>query len=194
MLESLTPEQRAVFLLRDVFDYPYDRIAEIVGKREEATRQLAVRARREVERGRPRFESEPEQEERLAASFFAAAEEGDLGALEALLAADVELHGDGGGKAPAIARPLQGRDRVARTLVAWARASARFGGFTPQRTRVNGAPGAIFLDSDGKVVSVLTLEIAGAEVRRISGIVNPDKLGHLGPVADLNALLRSPRG
>ena len=124
-----------MFLLRDVFDYPYDRIAEIVGKGEAATRQLAVRARREVERGRPRFETEPEQEERLAASFFAAAEEGDLGALEALLAADVELHGDGGGKVPALARPLRGRGRVARTLAAWARAGARFGGFTPQVTR-----------------------------------------------------------
>src|SRR3954465_9739827 len=83
LLESLTPEQRAVLLLRDVFDYPYERIAEIVGKSEAATRQLAVRARREVERGRPRFESEPEQEQRLAVSFFAAAEDGDLGALEA---------------------------------------------------------------------------------------------------------------
>jgi RNA polymerase sigma-70 factor (TIGR02957 family) len=193
LLESLTPEQRAVFLLRDVFDYPYDRIAEIVGKREDATRQLAVRARREVERGRPRFESEPEQEQRLAASFFAATEEGDLAALEALLAADVELHGDGGGKAPALARPLRGRQRVAKTLAAWARAGARFGGFTPQVTRVNGAPGAIFLGPDGKVLSVLVLEIAGGEVRRISSVVNPDKLGHLGPVADLNELLDTAR-
>ncbi len=189
LLESLTPEQRAVFLLRDVFDYPYDRIAEIVGRREDATRQLAVRARREVERGRPRFESEPEQEERLAASFFAAAEEGDLGTLEAVLAADVELHGDGGGKVPALARPLRGRGRVARTLAAWARAGARFGGFTPRRTWVNGAPGAIFVGPDGKVLSVLVLEIASGEVRRIDSIVNPDKLGHLGPVADINELL-----
>jgi RNA polymerase sigma-70 factor (ECF subfamily) len=193
LLESLTPEQRAVFLLRDVFDYPYDRIAEIVGKGEAATRQLAVRARREVERGRPRFETEPEQQDRLATSFFAAAEEGDLGALEALLAADVELHGDGGGKVPALARPLRGRDRVARTLAAWARAGARFGGFTPQVARLNGAPGAIFRAPDGSVLSVLVLEIGGGEIRRVSSIVNPDKLGHLGPVADMNALLASKR-
>jgi RNA polymerase sigma-70 factor (ECF subfamily) len=193
LLESLTPEQRAVFLLRDVFDYPYDRIAEIVDKGEAATRQLAVRARREVERGRPRFESEPEQEDRLATSFFAAAEEGDLGALEALLAADVELHGDGGGKVPALARPLRGRGRVARTLAAWARAGARFGGFTPQVTRVNGAPGAIFRSPDGSVLSVLVVEIAGGEINRVSSIVNPDKLGHLGPVADMNALLAAAR-
>src|SRR4051812_10998226 len=160
LLESLTPEQRAVFLLRDVFDYPYDRIAEIVGKREDATRQLAARARREVEQRRPRFETEPEQEERLAASFFAATEDGDLGALEALLAADVELHGDGGGKVPALARPVQGRDRVARTLGAWVRAGRKFGGFTPRVTRINGAPGAIFTGPDGSVLSVLVLEVA----------------------------------
>jgi RNA polymerase sigma-70 factor (TIGR02957 family) len=191
LLESLTPEQRAVFLLRDVFDYPYDRIAEIVGRREDATRQLAVRARREVGRRRPRFETEPEQEERLAASFFAAAEEGDLRGLESLLAADVELHGDGGGKAPALARPLHGRQRVAKTLVAWTRAGERFGGFTLQRTRVNGAPGGVFLAPDGSILSVLALEIAGGEVRSVRSIVNPDKLGHLGPVADINALLGS---
>jgi RNA polymerase sigma-70 factor (TIGR02957 family) len=194
LLESLTPEQRAVLLLRDVFDYPYDRIAEIVGKSEAATRQLAVRSRREVERGRPRFESEPEQEERLARSFFAAAEEGDLGALETLLAADVELHGDGGGKAPALARPVKGRARAARTLAAWARVGARFGGFAPQVTRLNGSPGAIFRTPDGKIISVLVLEIAGGEIRRVNGIVNPDKLSHLGEVADVNELFASARG
>jgi RNA polymerase sigma-70 factor (TIGR02957 family) len=193
LLESLTPEQRAVLLLRDVFDYPYDRIAEIIGKSEAATRQLAVRSRREVERGRPRFESEPEQEERLARSFFAAAEDGDLSALEAVLAADVELHGDGGGKAPALARPVQGRSRVARTLAAWARAGARFGGFTPEVIRVNGSPGAIFRTPDGKVISVLALEIAGGEIRTVRGIVNPDKLGHLGELADVNELFATAR-
>jgi RNA polymerase sigma-70 factor (ECF subfamily) len=180
-------------LLRDVFDYPYGEIAEIVGKGEDATRQLAVRARREVERGRPRFETEPEQEQRLADSFFAAAEEGDLGTLEALLAADVELHGDGGGKVPALARPVSGRGRVARTLAAWAKAGARFGGFTPRRTTVNGAPGAIFMAPDGRVLSVLVLETAGGRIQRISSIVNPDKLGHLGPVADMNELLSRGR-
>ena len=190
LLERLTPEQRAVFLLRDVFDYPYDRIAEIVGKSEAATRQLAVRGRREVELGRPRFESEPEQEERLATSFFAAVEDGDLSALETLLAADVELHGDGGGKAPALARPVRGRSHAARTLAAWGRAASRLGGFTVEATRLNGAPGAIFRAADGRIISVMVLEIAGGQIRRVNGIVNPDKLGHLGPVADVNALLR----
>ena len=192
LLESLTPEQRAVLLLRDVFDYPYDRIAEIVGKSEAATRQLAVRSRREVERGRPRFESEPEQEERLARSFFAAAEEGNLGALEAMLAADVELHGDGGGKAPALARPVSGRSRVARTLLAWWRNAAR-AHIVPELTWINGAPGAITRFEDGRIISVLALEIAGGQIRAVRGIVNPDKLGHLGPVGNVNELLRSAR-
>ena len=125
LLESLSPEQRAVFLLREVFDYPYDQIAEIVGKSEDNVRQLAVRARRHVDERRSRFEASREQRDELADRFFAAAQEGELEALEALLAQDVELHGDGGGKAPALARPLHGRNRVARTLLAWGRAGAR---------------------------------------------------------------------
>jgi RNA polymerase sigma-70 factor (TIGR02957 family) len=193
LLESLTPEQRAVFLLREVFDYPYDRIAEVVGKGEDATRQLAVRARREVGRGRPRFESEPEQEERLAASFFAAAEEGDLGALEALLAEEVELHGDGGGRAPAIKRPVFGRVRVARLLRNWWQLAVRTGGVDVRRVSVNGQPGAEFLDRDGRLLGVLGLDIGDGGIQAVRSVVNPDKLGHLGPVADLPALLERVR-
>lgn len=193
VLESLTPEQRAVFLLREVFDYPYGRIAEIVGKGEDATRQLAVRARREVGRGRPRFESEPEQEERLAAGFFAAAEEGDLGALEALLAEDVELHGDGGGRAPAIKRPVFGRVRVARLLRNWWQLAVRAGGVEVRRVSVNGQPGAEFLDRDGRLLGVLGLDIGDGGIQAVRSLVNPDKLGHLGPVADLPALLERVR-
>ncbi len=194
LLESLTPEQRAVFLLREVFDYPYDRIAEIVGKREDATRQLAVRARREVEERRPRFEAERERSEQLAERFFAASAEGDLAALESLLAADVELHGDGGGKVPALARAVTGRARVARTLSAWWKAGERFGGITFRRVEVNGQPGAIVLASDDKVISVLVLDVAGGQIQRVSSIVNPDKLGHIGPVADMRGLLDRSRG
>ena len=98
LLESLSPEERAVLLLRDVFDYGYDAIAAIVGKSEGNARQLAARARRRVEERRPRFESSREQRDRLASRFFAAAVEGDLGSLETLLAHDVVLHGDGGGR------------------------------------------------------------------------------------------------
>ena len=100
VLESLSPEQRAVLLLRDVFDYGYDEIAAIVGKSEDNARQLAARARRQIEEGRPRFEASREQHDELARRFFAAAQKGDLGGLETLLAHDVVLHGDGGGKAP----------------------------------------------------------------------------------------------
>src|ERR671914_90602 len=132
LLESLSPEQRAAFLLHEVFDEPYDRIAEIVGTSEQNARQLATRARRHVEERRPRFEASREQREELATRFFAAAEEGDLEGLEELLAHDVVLHGDGGGKAPALGRALHGRAKVARTLTAGlARVRAPAGGVTP---------------------------------------------------------------
>jgi RNA polymerase sigma-70 factor (TIGR02957 family) len=189
MLESLSPEQRAAFLLREVFDEPYDRIAEIVGTSEQNARQLATRARRHVEERRPRFETSREQREELATRFFAAAEEGDLQGLEELLAHDVVFRGDGGGKAPAAARPLHGRARVARTLMAGLRAGARFG-FIMRREEVNGQPGAVFCDREGRLLSVMTFDVAEGQIQGVSAIANPDKLRHLGPVADLGALLR----
>jgi RNA polymerase sigma-70 factor (ECF subfamily) len=190
LLESLSPEQRAVFLLREVFDYPYDRIAEIVGKSEPNVRQLAARARRHVDERRVRFEASREQRDQLADRFFSAVEEGDLEGLESLLAEDVELHGDGGGKAPALARALFGRPRVARTLRNWLRTGRRIAGLQTQRVEVNGQPGAMLLDGDGHVFAVMALDIAAGHVQGIRSIVNPDKLGHLGEVADVNALLK----
>jgi RNA polymerase sigma-70 factor (TIGR02957 family) len=190
LLENLSPEQRAVFLLREVFDYPYDRIAEIVEKSEANVRQLAVRARRHVEEGRSRFEASREQRDELARRFFAATREGDLEALEALLAQDVILHGDGGGKAPALARPLHGRARVAHTLLAWARSAARFGGISMRAVEVNGQPGAMTFDPEGRLINVLALDIADGQIQAVRSVVNPDKLQHLGPVADVGALLR----
>jgi RNA polymerase sigma-70 factor (TIGR02957 family) len=192
LLESLSPEQRAAFLLREVFDEPYDRIAEIVGTSEQNARQLATRARRHVEQRRPRFEATREQREELATRFFAAAEEGDLQGLEELLAHDVVLRGDGGGKAPALARALDGRARVARTLIAGLRAATRFG-FTLRREEVNGQPGALFLDREGRLIGVMSLDVAEGQIQGVSSIVNPDKLRHLGAVADLGALLRERR-
>jgi RNA polymerase sigma-70 factor (TIGR02957 family) len=189
LLESLSPEQRAAFLLREVFEEPYERIAEIVGTSEQNARQLAARARRHVEERRPRFEASREQREELATRFFAAAEEGDLEGLEELLAHDVVLHGDGGGKAPAIARALHGRARVARTLTAGLRALTRFG-ITSRREEVNGQPGALFLDREGRLIAVMVLDVAEGQIQAVSSIVNPDKLQHLGPLADLGALLR----
>src|SRR5215208_1257191 len=165
LLESLSPEQRAAFLLREVFDEPYDRIAEIVGTSEQNARQLATRARRHVEERRPRFEASREQREELATRFFAAAEEGDLEGLEELLAHDVVLHGDGGGKAPALARAVHGRARVVRTLTAWLRAGTRrFGGFTSRREAVNGQPGALFFDREGRLAGVIILDVAEGQI------------------------------
>jgi RNA polymerase sigma-70 factor (TIGR02957 family) len=190
LLETLSPEQRAAFLLHDVFDYGYDEVAEIVGKSEDNARQLAARARRHVDERRPRFESSRAQREDLARRFFAAAREGDLGALESMLAHDVVLRGDGGGKVPALARALSGRNRVARTLRNWARQGARVPGLSMREVEVNGDPGLMVLDADGRVVSVMALEIAAGEVKAVSSIVNPDKLAHLGAVADVRALLK----
>jgi RNA polymerase sigma-70 factor (TIGR02957 family) len=189
LLESLSPEQRAAFLLREVFDEPYERIAEIVGTSEQNARQLATRARRHVEERRPRFEASHEQQEELASRFFAAAEDGDLQGLEELLAHDVVFRGDGGGKAPAAARALHGRARVARTLLAGLRAGTRFG-LTLRREEVNGQPGALFFDGEGGLLSVMVLDVAEGQIQGVSAIANPDKLQHLGPVADLAALLR----
>ena len=187
LLESLSPEQRAAYLLREVFDEPYDRIAEVVGTSEQNARQLATRARRHVEERRPRFEASREQRDELATRFFAAAEDGDLEGLEELLAHDVVFRADGGGKAPAAAHPIHGRARVARLLIAGLRTTARFGGMSLRREEVNGQPGALFFDREGNLISVAILDIADGQIQGVSAIANPDKLQHLGPVADLRA-------
>jgi RNA polymerase sigma-70 factor (ECF subfamily) len=193
LLESLSPEQRAVLLLHDVFDYGYHQIAAIVGKSEDNVRQLASRARRHVEQGRPRFQTTREQREELARRFFEAAEQGDLAGLEALLAHDVQLTGDGGGKAPALARTLRGRSRVAQILMGWLSPETRLPGIRLRPTEVNGAPGALFFDSRQRLVGVTALEIADGEIKAIRSVANPDKLGHLGPVGNLGWLIDSKR-
>jgi RNA polymerase sigma-70 factor (TIGR02957 family) len=189
LLESLSPEQRAAFLLHDVFDYGYSEVAEIVGTSEDNARQLAARARRHIDEGRPRFEASREQRDALAHRFFAAAKDGDFAALESLLAEDVVLHGDGGGKVPALARALFGSRRVARTLGAWFRQGAKVPNPELREVEVNGQPGAILM-AGGGVVSVMALDIADGRVQGIRSIVNPDKLRHIGTVADVAALLR----
>jgi RNA polymerase sigma-70 factor (TIGR02957 family) len=193
LLESLSPAQRAVFLLHDVFDYPYDEVARIVGKSEANARQLAARARRHVDERRPRSEATREEHEKLADRFFAAIEEGDVKSLEAMLAEDVILAGDGGGKAPALARAMHGARRVARMFANWHGVAQRLGGFTMRREEVNGQPGAIALDSEDNVISVVVLDIAEGRVQGVRSIVNPEKLQHVGPVADLWAMLRAAR-
>jgi RNA polymerase sigma factor (sigma-70 family) len=184
LLETLSPEQRAAFLLREVFDYPYDQIAAIVATSEENARQLVARARRHVEQRRPRFEPSREQRERLARRFFAAAQDGDLGALEELLAHDVTLHGAG------LPQPLKGRVRVARRLLAGLRtATTRLGGLSLREVSVNGQPGAMVLDPSERLIAVVALDIAeGGQVQTVTSVINPDKLRHLGPLADLGPL------
>ena len=193
LLESLSPEQRAVLLLRDVFDYGYPEIAVIVGKSEDNVRQLASRARRHVKQRRPRFQTTREQRDELARRFFAAVENGDLAGLESLLAHDVELTGDGGGKVPNLARSLRGRNRVARTLIGGMRRVARVPGVSLRPVEVNGGPGALFLDRQQRLIGVLALDIVDGQITSISSVVNPDKLKHLGPIADYRSLLRSTR-
>ena len=193
LLESLSPEQRAVLLLHDVFDYAYPEIAAIVGKSEDNVRQLASRARRHVEQRRPRFQTTREQRDELARRFFAAAEQGDLAGLEALLAHDVQLTGDGGGKVPALARSLHGRSRVARAVATWFRVAARAPGVSVRAVEVNGGPGALFLDAEERLIGVCALEVGAGAITGINGIVNPDKLTHLGPVGDFKSLLTSAR-
>jgi RNA polymerase sigma-70 factor (ECF subfamily) len=191
LLESLSPEQRAVLLLHDVFDYRYSEVSAVVGKSEDNVRQLASRARQHVQRRRPRVRTTRDQRDELARRFFAAAEQGDLGGLEALLAHDVVLTGDGGGKVPALARSLHGRNRVARTLLNWTRLGSRIPGASLRPVEVNGGPGALLLDGLQRVIGVWALEILDGQIQTISSIVNPDKLTHLGSVADLGSLLAS---
>ncbi len=195
VLETLSPEQRAVLLLHDVFDYPFSDIAEIVGKSEAAARQLATRARRHVEERRPRFQTTREQRDELAARFIAAAEQGDLAGLEALLASDATLTGDGGGKVPAIARMLRGRSVVANMLVRF-RTDGALGipGVSLRPVEVNGGPGALFLDPEERLLGVWSLDIADGEIKSVNSVVNPDKLKHLGPVGDFAALMAQSLG
>jgi RNA polymerase sigma-70 factor (ECF subfamily) len=192
LLESLTPVERAVFLLREVFDYDYAEIAKIVQRSEGNCRQLYVRARRHIDQGRPRFEASREQRDELARRFFAAAQLGDTNALVELLAADVVVYGDGGGKAPSWTDPIYGRERVAKLMVATLAPVERLGG-SVMTTELNGQPGVKFVDEEGRIAAVMSLEIADGVVQTIRGITNPDKLAHLGPVADLRAILRRRR-
>ena len=189
LLERLSPEQRAVFVLHDVFSFPFGEIAEVIGKSEAACRQLASRARRLVDEGRPRFDADRPEREQLAARFFDAMTAGDVDALQELLAADIEVYGDGGGKAPQWMRVIVGADNVARMFAGLGR---RFAGSGTQVEphEVNGQPGAVIRDASGGVVNVLTLDVLDGRIQVVRSVINPDKLGHLGPVADAWALMR----
>src|SRR5216683_1792052 len=189
LLERLSPLERAVFVLKEVFGFGFPEIASGVGRSEAACRQLAVRARRHMDAGRPRFEADRREREELAERFFDAFREGDVDGLRELLAADVQLVGDGGGKAPTLARSIIGAEKVARVLAAIVPPMVRIG-VVVEPHEVNGQPGAIFRDRDGKVLNTWTLDVLDGCIQTIRSVINPDKLGHVGPVADAWAVLR----
>jgi RNA polymerase sigma-70 factor, ECF subfamily len=189
LLERLSPLERAVFVLREVFGFGFPEVASAVGRSEAACRQLAVRARRHMDAGRPRFEADRREREELAKRFFDAFREGDVDGLRELLAADVQLVGDGGGKAPQLARAVIGAANVARLLTAIVPPMVRIE-VTFEPHEMNGQPGAIFRDRDGKVLFTWTLDILDGRIQTIHSLINPDKLAHLGPVADAWAIAR----
>jgi RNA polymerase sigma-70 factor, ECF subfamily len=191
LLESLSPLERAVFLLHDVFGYSFGEIAPVVGKSEDNCRQIAARARRAVDARRPRFDPSEEERRQVAERFFRALT-GDASDIAALLSEDVVLHGDGGGKAPALARAAHGVDRVSRLLANWGRLGVRVKA-TVDLATVNGQPGAVLRTSDGDVIGVMSLDVVDGRVAEIRSIVNPDKLQRVGRPADLEALLRAQR-
>ncbi|MFJ2033550.1 RNA polymerase sigma-70 factor [Streptosporangium sp. NPDC087985] len=192
LLERLSPLERAVFVLREVFGFGFDDVAAAVGRSEAACRQLLVRARRHMEAGRPRFEAVRKEREELASRFFDALREGDVAGLQELLAADVSMVGDGGGKAPQLARAVIGAENVARLLASVFPWMARID-VTFEPHEVNGQPGAIFRDRDGKVLHILALDVLDGQIQTIRSVINPDKLGHVGPVADAWAIDRAVR-
>jgi RNA polymerase sigma-70 factor, ECF subfamily len=189
LLERLSPEQRAVFVLHDVFAFPFSEIADVVGRSEATCRQLASRARRQMQEGRPRFDVDRREREELAARFFDAVTVGDVDELRGLLAADVEVYGDGGGKAPQWMRAIVGQDNVARMFAGLGRRFAG-AGLQVEPHEVNGQPGAVFRDAAGAVINVLVLDVLDGRIQVIRSVINPDKLRHLGPVADAWALMR----
>ncbi len=176
LLERLSPVERAVYVLHDLFDYGHAEIADMVGKSSANSRQILVRARRHVEQGRPRFEPSRREREALLARFLDAVRAGDVQALSELLAADAVSYADGGGKVRATPLPIYGAAKVARL---WARLGADQAPAGMRLADVNGQPGVVATDADGRVIGVLTLEVAAGQVRSVWAVVNPDKLGRV---------------
>jgi RNA polymerase sigma-70 factor (ECF subfamily) len=177
LLESLSPPERAVFLLREVFDYEYAEIARITGHSETACRQLFSRAKRHISQQRPRFRASPEAHAQMVHRFLETCNAGDVDGLMNLLAEDVTAWMDGGGKVAVSARqPVQGRDNVARGII---RHLSRLTEDTRVEViEVNGLP-ALLVRFKGQIASVVTLEVEGDFIRTLRTVLNPDKLAHL---------------
>ncbi len=196
VLERLSPVERAVFLLHDIFGYEFAEIAGIVERSAQNCRQIAVRARRHVRERRPRFEPSREERDRLASRLIAAMADGDLDGLVAVLAADVVVTGDTGGVPPRWTRPIVGRDNVARLLLGLGSQIGQLPGVRMERVDVNGQPGACVRDAEGRLVNVFSFDIADGAVQTVRSVISREKLRHLGPLADVGALqeeLRSAR-
>jgi RNA polymerase sigma-70 factor (ECF subfamily) len=179
VLERLTPVERAAFLLRDVFDYDYAAIGEIVGRSEPSCRQLVARARKRLDSDQPRFDADATLRQTLLERFLAAAEEGDLEALERLLAADAVLYSDGGGKAPASRRPIHGAARIARLMAGTTRLRQRRGDFELRFVTVNGQPGRLLRGPGDEIWDVLTIDVVDGRIQTVRIMRNPEKLAHL---------------
>jgi RNA polymerase sigma-70 factor (ECF subfamily) len=178
LLESLGPEERAVFLLREVFDYEYSAIADFLQKSETACRQIFSRAKKHITAHRPRLPTNAEEHQRVFASFLQAAQKGDVAGLMAVMAEDVACYGDGGGKATAATRSLHGRDTVARFVNGIQRTGAKPGDQV-EMALVNGRPGVIIRNAQGQITTALYLEIAQGLIQGLYFVRNPDKLQHL---------------
>ncbi len=190
VLERLSPIERAAFLLHDVFGYTHDEIATIVETTPANARQIASRARRHVQAERPRFDPSPEERDRLAERFFAAVTLGDVDGLVQVLADDVLVEGDGGGKVPQWATPIVGAERVAKLFAGLGKQMDKVHARIEPRT-INGQPGGVVLDPEGAVAVVWVLDVVDGRVSAIRSVINPEKLGHLGRVADVRALAAS---
>jgi RNA polymerase sigma-70 factor (TIGR02957 family) len=190
VLETLSPVERAVFVLHDLFDLPYADVAGVVDRSEATCRQIAARARRHVAARQQRFDPPAEQRDRLVRRFFAAVEDGDVAGLERMLADDVVFHGDGGGKGPAVRQPIFGALRVARLLAGIVRQAQRYG-LRLEPAVVNGGPGARLVDAEDRLLNVLALDVRDDRVVAVRSVINPDKLRHLGPLVPLTELAGS---
>jgi RNA polymerase sigma-70 factor, ECF subfamily len=192
LLERLTPVERAIFLLHDVFDYDFEEVGKIVRKSPATCRQHAVRARRFIAENRPRFDADEAERDALMTRFLAAAERGDVDGLIEVLAEHAIVYGDGGGKVPQWYAPISGAANVARLFATMGRQLPRLGSTMEPRV-VNGQPGVIFRGPHGGVMSVMSFEVVDRRVATIRSIVNPDKLDHLGPVESLREVLDAAR-